>query len=128
MKTAKFTALLLALVCLGSHAAAQSSCPESETGIQGHTWVQADEDRLPLFSYGLRYIFGNPGTGRVCTECGKTQAFFYSDTWVYALWEDGTAEIVRCDQPETVGSLTVPETLNGIPLPSGTKPFPSATT
>ena len=116
MKTAKFTALLLALVCLGSHAAAQSSCPESETGIQGHTWVQADEDRLPLFSYGLRYIFGNPGTGRVCTECGKAQAFFYCDTWVYALREDGTAEIVRCDQPETVGSLTVPETLNGIPV------------
>lgn len=124
MKTAKFTALLLALVCLGSHAAAQSSCPESETGIQGHTWVQADEDRLPLFSYGLRYIFGNPGTGRVCTECGKAQAFFYSDTWVYALREDGTAEIVRCDQPETVGSLTVPETLNGIPVTAiGDKAF-----
>ena len=124
MKTAKFTALLLALVCLGSHAAAQSSCPESETGIQGHTWVQADEDRLPLFSYGLRYIFGNPGTGRVCTECGKAQAFFYSDPWVYALREDGTAEIVRCDQPETVGSLTVPETLNGIPVTAiGDKAF-----
>lgn len=124
MKTAKFTALLLALVCLGSHAAAQSSCPELETGIQGHTWVQADEDRLPLFSYGLRYIFGNPGTGRVCTECGKAQAFFYSDTWVYALQEDGTAEIVRCDQPETVGSLTVPETLNGIPVTAiGDKAF-----
>ena len=91
MKTAKFTALMLALVCLGSHAAAQSSCPESESGIQGHTWVQADEDRLPLFSDGLRYIFGNPGTGRVCTECGKTQAFFYSDPWVYALREDGSA-------------------------------------
>ena len=124
MKTAKFTALLLALVCLGSHAAAQSSCPESESGIQGHTWVQADEDRLPLFSYGLRYIFGNPGTGRVCTECGKAQAFFYSETWVYALREDGTAEIVRCDQPETVGSLTVPETLNGIPVTAiGDKAF-----
>ncbi len=124
MKTAKFTALLLALVCLGSHAAAQSPCPESETGIQGHTWVQADEDRLPLFSYGLRYIFGNPGTGRVCTECGKAQAFFYSDTWVYALREDGTAEIVRCDQPETVGSLTVPETVNGIPVTAiGDKAF-----
>lgn len=124
MKTAKFTALLLALVCLGSHAAAQSSCPESETGIQGHTWVQADTDNLPLFSDGLRYIFGNPGTGRVCTECGKTQAFFYSDTWVYALREDGTAEIVRCDQPETVGSLTVPETLNGIPVTAiGDKAF-----
>lgn len=124
MKTAKFTALLLALVCLGSHAAAQSSCPESETGIQGHTWVQAAEDRLPLFSYGLRYIFGNPGTGRVCTECGKAQAFFYCDTWVYALREDGTAEIVRCDQPETVGSLTVPETLNGIPVTAiGDKAF-----
>ena len=124
MKTAKFAALLLALVCLGSHAAAQSSCPESESGIQGHTWVQADEDRLPLFSDGLRYIFGNPGTGRVCTECGKTQAFFYSDPWVYALREDGTAEIVRCDQPETVGSLTVPETLNGIPVTAiGDKAF-----
>lgn len=124
MKTAKFTALLLALVCLGSHAAAQSSCPESDSGIQGHTWVQADEDRLPLFSYGLRYIFGNPGTGRVCTECGQAQAFFYSDTWVYALREDGTAEIVRCDQPETVGSLTVPETLNGIPVTAiGDKAF-----
>lgn len=124
MKTAKFAALMLALVCLGSHAAAQSACPESESGIQGHTWVQADEDRLPLFSDGLRYIFGNPGTGRVCTECGKTQAFFYSDTWVYALREDGTAEIVRCDQPETVGSLTVPETLNGIPVTAiGDKAF-----
>lgn len=124
MKTAKFAALVLALVCLGSHAAAQSSCPESESGIQGHTWVQADEDRLPLFSDGLRYIFGNPGTGRVCTECGKTQAFFYSDPWVYALREDGTAEIVRCDQPETVGSLTVPETLNGIPVTAiGDKAF-----
>lgn len=124
MKTAKFAALMLALVCLGSHAAAQSSCPESETGIQGHTWVQADEDRLPLFSYGLHYIFGNPGTGRVCTECGKAQTFFYSDTWVYALREDGTAEIVRCDQPETVGSLTVPETLNGIPVTAiGDKAF-----
>lgn len=124
MKTAKFAALMLALVCLGSHAAAQSSCPESESGIQGHTWVQADEDRLPLFSDGLRYIFGNPGTGRVCTECGKTQAFFYSDPWVYALREDGTAEIVRCDQPETVGSLTVPETLNGIPVTAiGDKAF-----
>lgn len=124
MKPAKFAALMLALVCLGSHAAAQSSCPESESGIQGHTWVQADEDRLPLFSDGLRYIFGNPGTGRVCTECGKTQAFFYSDPWVYALREDGTAEIVRCDQPETVGSLTVPETLNGIPVTAiGDKAF-----
>lgn len=124
MKTAKFAALMLALVCLGSHAAAQSACPESESGIQGHTWVQADEDRLPLFSDGLRYIFGNPGTGRVCTECGKTQAFFYSDPWVYALREDGTAEIVRCDQPETVGSLTVPETLNGIPVTAiGDKAF-----
>lgn len=124
MKTAKFAALMLALVCLGSHAAAQSSCPESESGIQGHTWVQANEDRLPLFSDGLRYIFGNPGTGRVCTECGKTQAFFYSDPWVYALREDGTAEIVRCDQPETVGSLTVPETLNGIPVTAiGDKAF-----
>ena len=124
MKTAKFAALLLALVCLGSHAAAQSSCPESENGIQGHTWVQADTDNLPLFSYGLRYIFGNPGTGRVCTECGKTQAFFSSDTWVYALREDGTAEIVRCDQPETVGSLTVPETLDGIPVTAiGDKAF-----
>lgn len=124
MKTAKFAALMLALVCLGSHAAAQSSCPESETGIQGHTWVQADEDRLPLFSDGLRYIFGNPGTGRVCTECGKAQAFFYSDPWVYALREDGTAEIVRCDQPETVGSLTVPETLNSIPVTAiGDKAF-----
>lgn len=124
MKTAKFAALMLALVCLGSHAAAQSSCPESESGIQGHTWVQADEDRLPLFSDGLRYIFGNPGTGRVCTECGKTQAFFYSDSWVYALREDGTAEIVRCDQPETVSSLTVPETLNGIPVTAiGDKAF-----
>lgn len=124
MKPAKFAALMLALVCLGSHAAAQSSCPESETGIQGHTWVQADEDRLPLFSDGLRYIFGNPGTGRVCTECGKTQAFFYSDPWVYALREDGTAEIVRCDQPETVGNLTVPETLNGIPVTAiGDKAF-----
>ena len=124
MKTAKFAALMLALVCLGSHAAAQSSCPESENGIQGHTWVQADEDRLPLFSDGLRYIFGNPGTGRVCTECGKTQAFFYSDPWVYALREDGTAEIVRCDQPETVGSLTVPEILNGIPVTAiGDKAF-----
>lgn len=124
MKPAKFAALMLALVCLCSHAAAQSSCPESESGIQGHTWVQADEDRLPLFSDGLRYIFGNPGTGRVCTECGKTQAFFYSDTWVYALREDGTAEIVRCDQPETVGSLTVPETLNGIPVTAiGDKAF-----
>lgn len=124
MKTAKFAALMLALVCLGSHAAAQSSCPESESGIQGHTWVQADTDNLPLFSYGLRYIFGNPGTGRVCTECGKAQAFFYSDPWVYALREDGTAEIVRCDQPETVGSLTVPETLNGIPVTAiGDKAF-----
>lgn len=124
MKTAKFAALMLVLVCLGSHAAAQSACPESESGIQGHTWVQADTDNLPLFSYGLRYIFGNPGTGRVCTECGKTQAFFYSDTWVYALREDGTAEIVRCDQPETVGSLTVPETLNGIPVTAiGDKAF-----
>lgn len=124
MKPAKFAALMLALVCLGSHAAAQSSCPESESGIQGHTWVQTDEDRLPLFSDGLRYIFGNPGTGRVCTECGKTQAFFYSDPWVYALREDGTAEIVRCDQPETVGSLTVPETLNGIPVTAiGDKAF-----
>lgn len=124
MKTAKFAALMLALVCLGSHAAAQSSCPESENGIQGHTWVQADTDNLPLFSDGLRYIFGNPGTGRVCTECGKAQAFFYSDTWVYALREDGTAEIVRCDQPETVGSLTVPETLDGIPVTAiGDKAF-----
>ena len=124
MKTAKFAALMLALVCLGSHAAAQRSCPESESGIQGHTWVQADEDRLPLFSDGLRYIFGNPGKSRVCTECGKAQAFFYSDTWVYALREDGTAEIVRCDQPETVGSLTVPETLNGIPVTTiGDKAF-----
>ena len=124
MKTAKFAALMLVLVCLGSHAAAQRSCPESESGIQGHTWVQADEDRLPLFSDGLCYIFGNPGTGRVCTECGKTQAFFYSDPWVYALREDGTAEIVRCDQPETVGSLTVPETLNGIPVTAiGDKAF-----
>ena len=124
MKTAKFAALMLALVCLGSHAAAQRSCPELENGIQGHTWVQADTDNLPLFSDGLRYIFGNPGTGRVCTECGKAQAFFYSDTWVYALREDGTAEIVRCDQPETVGSLTVPETLDGIPVTAiGDKAF-----
>lgn len=124
MKTVKYAALMLALVCLGSHAAAQSACPESENGIQGHTWVQADTDNLPLFSDGLRYIFGNPGTGRVCTECGKTQAFFYSDPWVYALREDGTAEIVRCDQPETVGSLTVPEALNGIPVTAiGDKAF-----
>ena len=124
MKTAKQAALLLALACLVGGAAAESSCPESESGIQGHTWVQADEDRLPLFSDGLRYIFGNPGKSRVCTECGKAQAFFYSDTWVYALREDGTAEIVRCDQPETVGSLTVPKTLNGIPVTAiGDKAF-----
>ena len=124
MKTAKQAALLLALACLVGGAAAESSCPESENGIQGHTWVQADEDQLPLFSYGLRYIFGNPGKSRVCTECGKAHAFFSSDTWVYALREDGTAEIVRCDQPETVGSLTVPETLNGIPVTAiGDKAF-----
>ena len=53
MKTAKFAALMLALVCLGSHAAAQSSCPESENGIQGHTWVQADTDNLPLQEPGM---------------------------------------------------------------------------
>lgn len=124
MKTAKQAALLLALACLVGGAAAEGTCPEAETGIQGHTWVQSTEDRLPLFSYGLRYIFGNPGTGRVCTTCGKEQEFYYSDTWVYALREDGTAEIVRCDQPETVGSLTVPETVNGIAVTAiGDKAF-----
>ena len=124
MKTAKQAALLLALACLVGGAAAEGTCPEAETGIQGHTWVQSTEDRLPLFSYGLRYIFGNPGTGRVCTECGKEQEFYDCDTWVYALREDGTAEIVRCDQPETVGSLTVPETVNGIAVTAiGDKAF-----
>lgn len=124
MKTAKQAALLLALACLVGGAAAEGTCPEAETGIQGHSWVQANEDHLPLFSYGLRYIFGNPGTVRVCTECGKEQEFYYSDTWVYALREDGTAEIVRCDQPETVGSLTVPETVNGIAVTAiGDKAF-----
>lgn len=124
MKTAKQAAILLALACLVGGAAAEGTCPEAETGIQGHTWVQSTEDRLPLFSYGLRYIFGNPGTGRVCTECGKEQEFYYSDSWVYALREDGTAEIVRCDQPETVGNLTVPETVNGIAVTAiGDKAF-----
>lgn len=124
MKTAKQAALLLALACLVGGAAAESPCPELENGIQGHSWVQAEEDQLPLFSYGLRYIFGNPGKGRVCSQCGKEQEFLYSGDWVYALREDGTAEIVRCDQPETQGSLTVPETLDGIAVTAiGDKAF-----
>lgn len=113
------TAALLALACLAGIAvrparAEENSCPEIADGLRAHTWTEAGETVLPHFSDSPKLAFGNPGEARACTVCGKVQTFKTSGDWVYALRDDGTAEIVRCNQPEEVEHAAVPETVDGI--------------
>lgn len=97
--------------------AAAAECLETNNGIQGHVWGETDGEVISIYQSGTCCLAGNPGTGRTCTVCGKSQRFFTDGDWVYALREDGTAEIVRCDKPmEECSLVEIPSQLDGIPV------------
>lgn len=109
--------LLVAFFPASTMAASSKGVPADSA--HSHTWEQTDPPFVSAFSSGLCNELGNPGTGRVCRECGIAQEFLQSGDWVYTLLEDGTAEIVRCDVNEAEANLiTIPETVDGIPVTS----------
>lgn len=121
-KARSIATIILVLGCffgiqIGLASAVADECPKTPNGIQRHTWESTEPTLILSFSSGPCNEFGNPGSGRICTACGKRQDFLVYDNWVYTLQDDGTAEIVRCDVPEgETNSVAIPETLNGIPV------------
>ena len=119
----KAVSLFIALIFLVPFFSASTTAASSKGVPAGckhsHTWQQTDPPFVSAFSSGLCNEFGNPGTGRVCQECGITQEFLQSGDWVYTLLADGTVEIVRCDVNESEENLiAIPETVDGIPVTS----------